>query len=73
MNTQEENTTSFFISLKKDGEIVYSISVQKNITERKKAEEELEKYREHLEDLVKAQTAELKKQIKELEKNILSL
>jgi septal ring factor EnvC (AmiA/AmiB activator) len=35
------------------------LDLEKEITERKRAEEELEKHREHLEELVKARTAEL--------------
>ncbi|MCD4790188.1 MAG: hypothetical protein K8R37_09335, partial [Bacteroidales bacterium] len=37
------------------------------ITERKQAEEELKKYREHLEELVKERTKELEEKNKELE------
>ncbi|MDP2157365.1 MAG: PAS domain S-box protein, partial [Nitrospirota bacterium] len=42
------------------GKIVFLIPSANVITERKKAEEELNKYREHLEELVKDRTAELK-------------
>ena len=41
------------------GKIMGMISVATIITERKRAEEELNKFREHLEDLVKERTAEL--------------
>jgi PAS domain S-box-containing protein len=37
----------------------YVVSVARDITERKRVEEELKKYREHLEELVKERTAEL--------------
>ncbi|MBI5632776.1 MAG: PAS domain S-box protein [Nitrospirae bacterium] len=42
------------------GKIVFLIPSANVITERKKAEEELNKYREHLEELVKNRTVELK-------------
>ncbi len=40
-------------------------SIFTDITERKQAEDELKKYRDHLEDLVKERTAELEKEITE--------
>ena len=40
-------------------------AVVRDITERKQAEEELQKYREHLEELVEARTIELQKEIAE--------
>ena len=42
-----------------DGRIRRFISIFSDITERKQAEDELEKYREHLEDLVRQRTEEL--------------
>ncbi len=46
----------------------YFIAVFDNITERKLAEEELKKHREHLEEMVKERTAELEKKTTELER-----
>ncbi|GAG14439.1 unnamed protein product, partial [marine sediment metagenome] len=43
------------------------VSVQENITERKHAEEELKKYREHLEELVEERTRKLEEANTELE------
>lgn len=42
-----------------DGRITRFISIFSDITERKRSEEELEKYREHLEELVRQRTEEL--------------
>jgi len=42
------------------------LSINRDITERKKKEEELNKYRKHLLELVKARTAELETVNKEL-------
>lgn len=47
------------LPVKKDGKVVRSISVARDITKRVLAQEELKKYRDHLEDLVKKRTAEL--------------
>ncbi len=44
------------------GEIVGITLDARDVTERRRAEEELAKYREHLEDLVRERTAELEKQ-----------
>lgn len=49
-------------------EIIGAISVVRDITERKKAEEELKKHREHLEELVKERTLELEEKNEKLEK-----
>ncbi|MEA1928388.1 MAG: PAS domain S-box protein [Candidatus Auribacterota bacterium] len=43
-----------------DGKITGAIEIAQDITERKRTEAELEKYREHLEELVAARTSELK-------------
>jgi PAS domain S-box-containing protein len=42
-----------------DGDIIGSVSVVRDITEREKAEQELERHRHHLQELVKERTAEL--------------
>ncbi len=49
------------------GEIIGAIETLQDITERKKVEEELAKYREHLEELVRERTAELEKRVSEVE------
>ena len=50
------------------GDSKLHIAVARDITERKKTEVELKKYREHLEELVKERTAELEEKNKELER-----
>jgi PAS domain S-box-containing protein len=55
-------------SVKDDsGNILHSVSSWRDITERKKSEEELRKYRENLEELVKERTEKLEKSLKDLE------
>ncbi|MCX6575261.1 MAG: PAS domain S-box protein, partial [Candidatus Aminicenantes bacterium] len=44
-----------------NGRAVGLVGISRDITERKRAEEELSKHREHLEELVKARTGELEK------------
>jgi PAS domain S-box-containing protein len=51
-----------------DGNITAGMSISLDITERKKAEEELEKHRYHLEELVRERTAELEEKNKELKR-----
>jgi len=48
-----------------DGQLISSVHIVYDITERKRAEVELRKYREHLEELVEKRTAELQKEIEE--------
>ncbi|NVL92298.1 MAG: PAS domain S-box protein [Desulfobacterales bacterium] len=63
-----EHTVSL---LKNDaGEPIGIVSVLRDITERKRAEEELRKYRDHLEELVEQRTVELKKANEQLEQEI---
>ena len=52
----------------KDGRLVGGVRVSRDITERKQAEKELERYRVHLEDVVKERTAELTAVNQELER-----
>ncbi|HVN71973.1 MAG TPA: PAS domain S-box protein [Desulfomonilia bacterium] len=47
------------VPIKKEGKVVGSISVARDITQRVLAQEELDKYRDHLEVLVKERTDEL--------------
>ncbi len=48
------------------GKLIGMVEIARDITERKRAEEELDKYREHLEELVKDRTQKLEEQNKEL-------
>lgn len=58
-----------------DGEnnLIGVLSIGRDITERKRAEQELERYREHLETLVEERTAELLAKSNELEQKNLEL
>ena len=51
------------------GKIVSLIGIVQDITERKKAEEKLKEYQEHLEELVKERTTELEEEILERKKS----
>jgi PAS domain S-box-containing protein len=66
------NGEEFFASvlltrMKLEGRVILQATVR-DITERKKTEEELEKHRDHLEELVKERTAELENANKELKR-----
>jgi PAS domain S-box-containing protein len=50
-----------------DGKPIRSLGTMQDITERKRAEEELKRYHEHLEELVKKRTSELEGKTGELE------
>jgi len=52
----------------KDGSLVGGVQVARDITERKQAEKELERYRVHLEELVEERTAELTAANQELDR-----
>ncbi len=49
-----------------DGRVVGTLGILSDITERKRAEEELSKYRDHLEELVQERTADLERVNQEL-------
>ena len=53
--------------INKSGEITHYIAIKEDITERKQSAEELKKYRENLEELVRERTLELEGKNKELE------
>ena len=55
------------------GNTINIIEYVKDITERRRAEEKLEKYRSHLEELVEARTGELKKSEEDLKEKIKEL
>ncbi|MFQ5835200.1 MAG: PAS domain S-box protein [bacterium] len=55
---------------KPDGTVAGVLSMIQDITERKKTEEELKKYQEHLEELVEERTAKLEGILKDLEKEV---
>lgn len=54
--------------LEKSGEITHFLALKENISLQKKAEEELDKYHERLENVVKERTNELNDNVKELER-----
>ena len=56
-----------------DGNPVGAVAVNRDITERKRAEEELRKYHEHLEELVEERTAELQQINAELDAFVYSV
>ena len=53
-----------------EGEVRHSISVQRDITERKRAEEELEHHRDHLQQLVDERVTELQAKTIELKREV---
>jgi len=56
--------------LDKTGDLIGAVHIMADITERKKAEEKLKEYQEHLEELVEERTSRLKKTLKDLEKEV---
>jgi len=50
------------------GEVIGTTGIARDITERKKADEELERYRKHLQEMVEKRTAELRATYEEKEK-----
>jgi len=63
-----EITTSGLFN--EEGKLVSIVGVTRNISERKKVEEELQKYREHLEEIVKERMIELDVRNTQLEKEV---
>lgn len=57
-------------TIEEDGKVVGTRGIVHDITERKKVEEELEKHREHLEELVEERTVELTRANEQLQKEI---
>src|SRR5690606_8034947 len=55
----------------RNGKILAYQSVLRDITERKRAEQELRQYRDHLEELVEVRTAELKRANSLLEQEVM--
>jgi PAS domain S-box-containing protein len=53
-----------------DGKFAGSLAVVRDITDRKKTQEELKEYREHLEDLVEKRTARLEEATKKLKQEV---
>jgi len=65
-----EITTSF---IKNNNKILSAVSIVKDITQRKQAEERLNKYHNHLEELVVSRTSELKQKTVNLEETNIAL
>ena len=68
----EERTISWHNTIIKDkeGNVISALSSGEDITEKKKAEAELEKYRYHLEELIEKRTAQLEAANKQLQQEI---
>jgi len=62
--------SSISLTEQKDGKVVRLVGILQDITERKRAEEELVKYHEHLEELVEERTGELSKANKQLQQEV---
>jgi PAS domain S-box-containing protein len=50
----------------REGQIIGTMGISRDITERRRAEQELQKYKAHLEEVVAARTAELARRVEEL-------
>jgi len=56
--------------LDKTGDLIGAVHIMADITQRKKAEEKLKEYQEHLEELVEERTVKLEETLKDLKKEV---